>query len=958
MEINGGLEQHTMFASEHGAACGGPATCGDHDRRAADNRANTSGQEAPATQSLLSLPEDCISRCIAWTPDPSAAAASCKAFCGAVQARDFAINWFMSGGALAGGSIGTRAITWRKMQGRGAADVVKWLVACRRRQRRDARGRPAGEPCGSARGESAAEAEQEEQRQEEEDALLLIERGHEGAALMLLAGPYAQHLLLPLAARSGNLPLVKELLACRDLPLRPMLLEGDPEAGHYILVTAARAAMRAGSVEVAGWVVERLLADAQETDVDRGDAACHADPFGLLRFCCRHGAPACMRRLPGLAAAARAAVAADAPAPLLRSLATSAAARVDPAGVGVAEALVDLLPKSKRAGAVWFMLPFGCRSGYAPMQALMVRLAEAHSLMPCVPGQMVQSTAAMREVLASALDCQPPIGPDSLAQFIHAALQAVLSQPLVDAGLGDSVETAEELWGAARSRNLQAAVMARLKLPHSVPARVWLERRRLEGEKEAAAAGAPGAARDRGAADAPAAGRSSEPALATKQRLQWLSMLRLAGGGGDAAAGDRAPRDPPVTHLLECLEGAHGAAALDAAEVMLSNAAGQFGGCRGGGGGGDGGGATWLTLRSHDALPGGDQATEAAALGRAVICVAGGDVGAVERLAALGRKAGQQRQARDQHWWQPRRWWRQQHNGDAAPAGAAAAAAGAAQQQRRRQGGGATEGPLPSFPEPGDVGYDKLLVAAAKHGRERVLRLLLAPLLAASGGGSAVAEDAIEMHSRGALLMGVALRRRQRGLVRLLLRHGLGAGAAEGYRLLQTPPPARPPRRTVGQDTLAPANDCRGDLMADQRSRAAARDGGADGAAACGPCHSPGYDDEEDNDDLIDDDAAVAADAELAVALLRAAPPGGRNERLLGSWLLAAGSPDAHGVRLCGRRCVAVLRAAAGAPGPLPVGARVAAPRALLMRGVLPAADLDVLEAAFEWLERVRLVSE
>ncbi|KIZ07458.1 hypothetical protein MNEG_0507, partial [Monoraphidium neglectum] len=101
----------------------------------------------------------------------------------------------------------------------------------------------------------------------------------------------------------------------------------------------------------------------------------------------------------------------------------------------------------------------------------------------------------------------------------------------------------------------------------------------------------------------------------------------------------------------------------------------------------------------------------------------------------------------------------------------------------------------------------------------------------------------------------------------------------------------------------------------------------------------------------------VEQDAALALALLQGAKAGGRNERLLNSWLTSAATQPEGGALLCGRRCAAVLRGVCRA-GELPVGARVAAPRALLKVALLPTADLDVLEAVFEWLERAELVAE
>jgi hypothetical protein len=195
---------------------------------------------------------------------------------------------------------------------------------------------------------------------------------------------------------------------------------------------------------------------AFQADVDRTDPACHADPFALLRFCCRSGTAPCLSSLPALRRAAHAAVARGAPAVLLRDLAAGAAGRLDAEGPAVAAALVEMLPPGARAGAVWLMLPFGCRcgatgtlgqaqervqnraaaaapylsrgfpqplpvgahpipclnarrGGVAAMQALMVRLAERYGLLSCLPGQLSYSMAAMREVRRrqGALPCLP-----------------------------------------------------------------------------------------------------------------------------------------------------------------------------------------------------------------------------------------------------------------------------------------------------------------------------------------------------------------------------------------------------------------------------------------------------------------------------------------------------------------------------------------------------------------------
>lgn len=97
--------------------------------------------------------------------------------------------------------------------------------------------------------------------------------------------------------------------------------------------------------------------------MDRTDPCCQADPFGLLRFAARHATADCLRALPPLRKAAAAAAARSAPAVLLRDLAAGAAGRSDAEGPEVARALIELLPPGARAGAVWLMLPFGCRCG-------------------------------------------------------------------------------------------------------------------------------------------------------------------------------------------------------------------------------------------------------------------------------------------------------------------------------------------------------------------------------------------------------------------------------------------------------------------------------------------------------------------------------------------------------------------------------------------------------------------
>jgi hypothetical protein len=136
-----------------------------------------------------------LQRCLAWVPDPSAAAAACKALARVACAadEDFALQWFSSGAASRGppGCCGTRAVASRLARGRTADGLAGWLIRVRRAARAAAALRGGAE--GAAGGEARrAAAESVEQQQEEEDALLLLERGRPCVALMLLAGPYSQ----------------------------------------------------------------------------------------------------------------------------------------------------------------------------------------------------------------------------------------------------------------------------------------------------------------------------------------------------------------------------------------------------------------------------------------------------------------------------------------------------------------------------------------------------------------------------------------------------------------------------------------------------------------------------------------------------------------------------------------------------------------------------------------------
>lgn len=67
-------------------------------------------------------------------------------------------------------------------------------------------------------------------------------------------------------------------------------------------------------------------------------------------------------------------------------------------------------------------------------------------------------THTRTQVLAAALALSPRVPDEHLVHFIRAALATVLGQPLVEAGQGDTVETAEALWDAACGRGLQAQV--------------------------------------------------------------------------------------------------------------------------------------------------------------------------------------------------------------------------------------------------------------------------------------------------------------------------------------------------------------------------------------------------------------------------------------------------------------------------------------------------------------------
>lgn len=52
--------------------------------------------------------------------------------------------------------------------------------------------------------------------------------------------------------------------ASGDEVSRPLLAPRDPSSKHYVLAAAARAAMRAGQVEAAGWLMGELLRNVDE----------------------------------------------------------------------------------------------------------------------------------------------------------------------------------------------------------------------------------------------------------------------------------------------------------------------------------------------------------------------------------------------------------------------------------------------------------------------------------------------------------------------------------------------------------------------------------------------------------------------------------------------------------------------------------------------------------------------
>lgn len=74
------------------------------------------------------------------------------------------------------------------------------------------------------------------------------------------------------------------------------------------------------------------------------------------------------------------AVGGGAPAWLLRTLSAGVAGRVDAEGEGAARALVQALPQSARVGAVWLMLPFGCRWAGSNAPAAVFRMPLLHAV--------------------------------------------------------------------------------------------------------------------------------------------------------------------------------------------------------------------------------------------------------------------------------------------------------------------------------------------------------------------------------------------------------------------------------------------------------------------------------------------------------------------------------------------------------------------------------------------------
>lgn len=233
----------TLSDLRQGAVMAGK--CGDRGSGAVDaTRAGAS--EAAAAASLPPPPPaverlgpDCLSQVLAWLPDPSAAAATCRSWARVVAADDFEPLWTLrclatpaGGDATAVPCLGTRAVAWRRMRGRGAAAIARLILDCRQRRRQATL---EAAQCNNGGGWAAVSAAQLEELGEEADAALMLEGNRPAAALLLLAGPYAQHLLVPLAARAGDAALLEELLASGDAPPRPLLLEGDASTRHVVL---------------------------------------------------------------------------------------------------------------------------------------------------------------------------------------------------------------------------------------------------------------------------------------------------------------------------------------------------------------------------------------------------------------------------------------------------------------------------------------------------------------------------------------------------------------------------------------------------------------------------------------------------------------------------------------------------------------------------------------------------
>ena len=652
------------------------------------------------------------------------------------------------------------------------------------------------------------------------------------------------------------------------------------------------------------------------------------------------------------------------------------------------------------------------------MVALMARLAARHDTLGRLPAQLAGCPAALRGVAEAAFACggeaAPPLPEAQLIDFARAALHASLSAALDDAdrrggggggaggcgggggggaggsgsgsggdGAVDGVDVAEAIWAAARARGLGRAVLYGLKLPASLPARVWLERRRLEAAADACCCcGGGGATGVTGSASADCACSDARSVLSSlsggAESSRSSSGVSSSGSGGGrrghvlqrvmsalpfglgtgaaasvaaAAAGADADgpsqrgrlepacvaplAEPSPAHVFgDCLRGAHGAAVFEAARAIvlgarapeapatpparegraaaadaLAAAASTSGHVSA-----SSGRRSWLHLPQialcAASLTGDASIAEAAAYGEAAVAAARGDLARLEALQAaaeLQRAWWTRQQWQRQHWEPPRG---RAGGGPGAGAGGGGSGGGCSTSGAAPGSGPCGEAAAPAFPSPGDVAYDRLLVAAAKAGRTAVVRHLL-------DGLSRAGLPPLQLRTRGALLMEIALRARRLDMIWELAGRGLAANAYEGHRLLQQ-------RATPGED------------------------GGADAAA-------------------------VAEDVAAALALLEGARPG--DAGLLSTWLLAAagaggragggaagaeaaaGGPTGASGALCARRAAALLRAVtarARAPGgELPQGARAAAPASVMAKAVLPAGDVGLVAAALEWLDAV-----